>query len=107
MNEITSKYETCTDLPDLLFGLTECKGLRLSEEVAEKDAVVLRTIDGVVRSGWGQEVRRDELSTLVNQLVERVLAVGSSSSPDDRLQKTNSRSGYLYESQKAQHTPVW
>ena len=41
--------------------------------------------DGVKRIGWCQKVARDELSTLVDKLVERVLPVGTSCSPDDRL----------------------
>jgi hypothetical protein len=43
--------------------------------------------DGIKRIGWSQEVTRDELSPLVNELVERVLAVGTSCSPDDRLKE--------------------
>jgi len=49
--------------------------------------MMLIATDGVKRVGWSQEVARDELSPLVNELVERVLPVGTSCSPDDRLKE--------------------
>ena len=39
-----------------------------------------------MRRGRGEEVRRDELGTLVYELVEGVLPIGSGGTPDDRLQ---------------------
>ena len=47
--------------------------------------MMLIATDGVKRIGWCQKVTRDELSPLVDELVERVLPVGTSCSPDDRL----------------------
>ena len=47
--------------------------------------MMLIAADGVERIGWSQKVARDELSPLVNELVERVLPVGTSRSPDDGL----------------------
>jgi len=42
--------------------------------------------DWVESSGGSDEISRDQLGSLVNELVERVLTVGSSSTPDDRLE---------------------
>lgn len=72
-------------LADLLLRLAECERLGLSEEVGEEDAVVLGVGDGVVSRGGGEEVGGDELCALVHELVERVLAVGTCCTPDDRL----------------------
>ena len=47
--------------------------------------MVQRVADGVVCCRGGDEVGRDELRALVHELVERVLAIGTSSTPDDRL----------------------
>ena len=41
--------------------------------------------DRVEGGSRGNEIGRDQLGSLVNELVERVLAVGSSGTPDDRL----------------------
>ena len=47
-------------------------------------------VEGVtdrVEGGSGSnEISRDQLGSLVNELVERVLTIGSSSTPDDRLE---------------------
>ena len=45
--------------------------------------------DRVKGSGRGDEVGRDQLGPLVNELVERVLSVGSGSTPNDRLKYRN------------------
>lgn len=42
--------------------------------------------DRVEGGGRGDEVCGDQLGSLVNELIERVLAVGSSGTPDDRLE---------------------
>jgi hypothetical protein len=73
-------------LADLLLGLAEGEGLGLCEEVGEQDAVVLRLLDRVERRSGSQEVGRDELGALVDELVEGMLAVGAGSTPDDRLE---------------------
>ena len=70
---------------DLLLSLAERESLGLGEVVGEQDAVVQRVADGVVRRRGREEVGRDELRTLVHELVERVLAVRSGGAPDDRL----------------------
>ena len=44
-----------------------------------------RAADRVKGGGRGKEISRDQLGSLVNKLVERVLTVGSSGTPDDRL----------------------
>lgn len=41
--------------------------------------------DRVESSGRGDEIGGNKLGSLMNELVERVLTVGSSSAPDDRL----------------------
>jgi len=41
--------------------------------------------DWVEGGGGGDEIGGDQLSSLVNELVERVLTVGSSCTPDNRL----------------------
>jgi hypothetical protein len=47
--------------------------------------MVLGVFDGIVGGSGGDEVSRDDLGALVNKLVERVLTVGTRSTPDDRL----------------------
>ena len=66
----------------LVGGLAPHQRLGLGEEVREQDRVVLA--DRVVRLDRREEVARDELRALVDQLVERVLAVGARLAPDDR-----------------------
>ena len=84
--ECASKPERrATDLADLILSLSERQSFGLSEEVAQQDAVVLRVGDGVVGGGRGDEVGRDQLRSLVHELVERVLAVGPGRAPDDGL----------------------
>lgn len=82
-----------TDLPNLLLGLTEGQGFRLGKEVGEEDAMMLRARDGVVGGGGCEEVGRNELRALMHELVERVLTVRASSTPDDWLAKFAQR-GY-------------
>lgn len=41
--------------------------------------------DRVESRSRGNEISRDQFGSLVNELVERVLAIGSGSTPDDRL----------------------
>lgn len=71
----------------LVLGLTKGKGLRLSKEVGQEDAMVLRMVDGVVGRGGSNEVRGDEFRSLVDKLVEGMLAIGPRSTPDDGLHK--------------------
>ena len=58
-----------------LLGLAAHEGLGLGEEVREQDHVVVAHL--VLRLDGGQEVGRDELRALVDQLIERVLTVGA------------------------------
>ena len=51
----------------------------------QEDAVVERVANGVVRGRGRKEIARNELCTLVNKLVERVLTVGTSGTPDNGL----------------------
>lgn len=71
-------------LPDGGLRLAERERLGLGEEVGKKDLVVLASGDRVERLDRGEEVAGDELGALVDELVEGVLSVGSSLSPDDR-----------------------
>lgn len=68
---------------DLLGGLTDHQGLRLSKEVGGQHALVLAILNGVVRLGSHDEVRRDELGALVQQLEEAVLGVGGRLTEED------------------------
>lgn len=72
-------------LADLLLGLAERERLGLREVVAEQDAVVQGAAERIVRRRRGKEVRRDELRTLVQQLVERVLPVRAGRAPNNWL----------------------
>ena len=74
-----------TDLANFFLGLTKRQGFGLGEEVTEEDTVVKGVGDGVVWGSGSEEVSRDDLGSLVNELVEWVLAVGTSSTPNDRL----------------------
>ena len=74
-------------LADLLLSLAECERLGLREVVAEQDAVVQGAAERIVRRRRGKEVRRDELRTLVQQLVERVLPVRAGRAPNNWLRK--------------------
>lgn len=89
ISQSSARKKEGTYLADLLLGLTERQRLGLSEEVGEEDAVVEGVVDRVVRRRGGDEVGGDQLRTLVHELVERVLAVGSSGTPNDRLRYEN------------------
>ena len=72
-------------IPHLFLSLTESQRLRLGEEVAEQDAVMLRVRDRIVRSCGGYKVCGDKFGTLVHQLVEGMLPVCTGSTPDNWL----------------------
>jgi hypothetical protein len=57
----------------------------LGEKVGKKDTMMFRIIDGIVCGGGSKKVGRDEFGALVNKLVERMLAVRTGRSPDNRL----------------------
>ena len=76
-------------LPNLFLSLSEGQSLGLSEEVGEEDTVVEGVADRVESSSRGNKICGNKLRSLVNELVERVLSVGSSSAPDDRLKHHN------------------
>ena len=67
---------------DLLGGLAEGQGFGLGEDVGEEDVVVTAQRRERVRER--DEVARDQARALVDQLVERVLAVGAGFAPVDR-----------------------
>ena len=75
---------------DILRGLANHEGLGLSEVVGGKHLLVLVVLDGVVRLGGQDEVGRNELGALVQELVERVLGVGGG------LAEKDGTSGVLY-----------
>ena len=70
---------------NLIGGLTKGKRLGLGEEVGEEQLVhvLLAVLGRVGRVHKGDEVRRDEVRSLVNELVEGVLAVGARLAPED------------------------
>ena len=57
------------------------QGLGLREEVRQQHVVML--VHRVVAANGGDEVAGDQPRSLVDQLIERVLAVGSRLAPDD------------------------
>ena len=67
---------------DLLLGLAERERLRLREHVRHQDVVVVA--ERVERLGEADQVDRDQLRALVDQLVEAVLAVGPRLAPVHR-----------------------
>ncbi len=71
---------------DLLGRLAEGEGLGLGEEVGHQQVVLGRQFLAQFADGAGEadEVGRDELGALVDQLVVGVLAVGARGAPDDR-----------------------
>ena len=80
--------DTCVDhvlcgalCTNLFLGLAESKSLGLCEEVSQEQLVnvLLAVLGRVDRVSECQEVRGDQAGTLVNQLVESVLAVGAGS----------------------------
>lgn len=68
---------------DLLRGLSDHQSFRLGQEVGSQHALVLATLNGVVRLGGHDEVGGDELGTLVQQLEEAVLGVGGGLTEED------------------------
>ena len=74
---------------DLLGGLTNHQGLRLSKEVGCEHTLVLATLNRVVGLSSHDEVRWDKLGALVEQLEETVLGVGG------RLAKQDGAGGVL------------
>ena len=71
-----------------VFALSKGKCLGLGKVVGQQDGVmVFGCTNGlgefVVSLDWGKEVTRNHLGTLVNQLIECVLSVGSRLSPDN------------------------
>ena len=47
--------------------------------------MMLRVLDGIMCGGRGNKIGRDKFRALMNELVERVLTIRTSRSPDDRL----------------------
>lgn len=68
-------------LDDLLLSLSECQSLGLSKEVGEEDLVVVA--ERVLSLDGSQKVTRDHFGSLVDELVESMLTVGSGLSPND------------------------
>jgi hypothetical protein len=68
---------------DILRGLANHESLGLGEVVGGEHLLVLVVLDRVVRLGSQDEVGGDELSALVEELVERVLCVGGGLSEED------------------------
>lgn len=90
---------------DFLLSLAKGKGLRLSKEIAQQNFMVYPTSDRVERLAWGDEVGRDHLGALVNKLVERVLSISTSLSPNDGLNKGQDEPRYVC-TNTSNHTPV-
>src|SRR5215469_18208398 len=72
----------CTFSFHLLSGLAKRKRLGLCEHVGQQ--YVMMAANSVQRLGKGDEVARNETCALMDQLIERVLAVGSRLTPVDR-----------------------
>lgn len=68
-----------------LLSLSKGQCLRLRKEIGQEDTMMLGAIKGVVGSCRCQEVCGDELGTLMKQLIERVLPIGTGRTPDDWL----------------------
>ena len=60
---------------DLLLGLAEGEGLSLREHIGQEDVVLMP--QRIQRLFEGDKVTRNEPRSLMNQLVKRVLAVGT------------------------------
>ena len=75
-----------------------------SEEVGEQDTMVLRVGDRAVGSSQGEEVGGDEFCALVHELVERVLTVRASGSPDDGLLNVALRYNVAHEGKERTYT---
>ena len=93
-------------LSNLLLGLSEGQRLGLSEEVGEENTVVKGVTDGVEGGCRSDEIGRDQLGALMNKLVERVLAIRSSSTPDDGLEYHDNQQPPR-ELSGTKLTPVW
>src|SRR5205085_8016286 len=62
--------------------LSKCQRLRLSKEVRHQQVVMYpKWVQGLAEP---DEVARNQLGALMNELVERVLAIGSRLPPDNR-----------------------
>lgn len=72
-------------LLDLIFGLSKCESFGLSEKVGKENLVMLATGDGVECLDGSEEITRDEFGSLVDELIEGVLTVGTALSPNDGL----------------------
>ena len=66
--------------------------------------MVLRVGDRVMGGSRGEEVGRDELRALVHELVERVLTVRASGSPDDGLLNVALRYNVAHEGKERTYT---
>ncbi len=66
----------------LLCGLSEGEGLCLRKEVGHE--LVMVVADRIVRGAETDEVARDHAGSLMDELIEGVLAVGAGFAPDDR-----------------------
>ena len=68
--------------PDLFRSLAKRERLRLCEHIRHQQIVVIA--QWVQRLKEADEITRDEFRSLVNELIERVLAVGPRLAPEDR-----------------------
>ena len=66
----------------IIGGLTKSQCLRLGKQVCHQFVVMIT--NGVLRAAESDKINRDQFRALVNELVERVLPVGSGLPPDDR-----------------------
>ena len=87
---------------DLLLGLAERERLGLREHVRHQQVVVVA--ERVQVLGEPDQVDRDQLRALVDQLVEAVLAVGARLAPVDRA-RSGSRRGVRRASRACRWTP--
>ena len=77
--------------PHLFLRLPKRQRLRLSEKIGKKNTVMFRVFNRIVCSSRSNKIGRDEFGTLMNELVEGVLTIRTSCSPDDRLKDDRMR----------------
>lgn len=68
---------------NLLLVLTDHQGFSLSKEVGQQNVVVNTVANRVESLDGGKEITRNHLGTLMDELIEGVLTVGTRLAPDD------------------------
>lgn len=90
-------------LTNSLFVLSECECFRLSEEVGEEDSVVETVSDRVLSFDRSEEIGRNELGTLVDELVESVLSCKLSTKGSEQPERVE---GEMHSKKNRQSLPL-